>query len=701
MVKVIKSIYFCRVPIIGWFLLLALGPGGMKVAPEAFSGLLYLDDYKAVTATALAAFLLAATCLACLNLILIHNGPSLLAHKHQKAFFLSVFATAHAAPFVLFCSLNRGPDLGWLVFDLGIVSGYALSAILIVVSRFLQLLFSKPGSPTLALILPPYQLTLASAAIGMAFPSFVSSINQAFHFAGKWLLAIPSPGFIARAFGKARVQSGHVYAACLAIVTMLFDIAWGTWGQFRIDPTVLPNWLREAMSLFKDSAFAPSIEHVPAVTWVLIPVSVAVWVLSGLTNLIDRYRIPLLLPLVLIVLMTDHSPESDHFYRTERPRLPASDSRPDASEWIRQRSGQPIILISAPGGGIQSAYWATAVLARLDREAHGKLIEHVAAITSVSGGSVGVFHLVAAKYDTDKAWKQSGTSSLEQVAWGLTVPDRWRIMVPWVRAAEVDRGWALEESLEENAGLVATAPGDPRPSVFLNDGKADITKPALIINATVMETGGPIVFTNSQFLPDSAELPGNGPLDYFKLYRQRRIRLVTAARLSASFPYVSPGARTLTDAPLRPDLHLIDGGYYDNYGIGNLMRWLNAATKGNSQEQRVLLVRLYGFPEDPVRVKASGWFDQLTVPVNGVLNARDRSQRIVGNSLLDLAIAAGGNVKISQVEIRYQNKSCPAPPLNWILTPAQKACVDEQMRPDNEALKAPVKAVLQFLGMAS
>src|SRR5207237_1342303 len=44
----------------------------------------------------------------------------------------------------------------------------------------------------------------------------------------------------------------------------------------------------------------------------------------------------------------------------------------------------------------------------------------------------------------------------------------------------------------------------------------------------------------------------------------------TAARMSASFPYISPAV----PLPTRPRRRVVDAGYYDNYGVSLAAAWL-------------------------------------------------------------------------------------------------------------------------------
>jgi len=46
------------------------------------------------------------------------------------------------------------------------------------------------------------------------------------------------------------------------------------------------------------------------------------------------------------------------------------------------------------------------------------------------------------------------------------------------------------------------------------------------------------------------------------------VTVATAARLSATFPYVTPAS--CSDQP-GPQPHIVDSGYYDNYGMATLV----------------------------------------------------------------------------------------------------------------------------------
>jgi len=67
--------------------------------------------------------------------------------------------------------------------------------------------------------------------------------------------------------------------------------------------------------LFKTYRFG-AYPKIPTLALVLLLAVLLCWALSGLTFFLDRYRIPLLAPIVIWAAFTSTFPQSDHFYRS-------------------------------------------------------------------------------------------------------------------------------------------------------------------------------------------------------------------------------------------------------------------------------------------------------------------------------------------------------------------------------------------------
>jgi hypothetical protein len=210
--------------------------------------------------------------------------------------------------------------------------------------------------------------------------------------------------------------------------------------------------------------------------------------------------------------------------------------------------------------------------------------------------------------------------------------------------------------------------------------------PALLLNATLVEKGQPLVFSSTEFPRQSDP---RGLQNFYNLYPGFDIRVNTAARLSASFPYVAPAARSNAKTVTVGDDHVVDGGYYDNYGINSLLGWLEDAIgsmpepeiKQDLSDVLILQIRPFANPSSPTPHKG-GWGYQFIAPVDGLLDVRDTGQSARDRTELALATKAfGQRVRIWRADFVYpatfENKTenCVHAPLSWKLSFEQAQCI--------------------------
>jgi hypothetical protein len=127
-------------------------------------------------------------------------------------------------------------------------------------------------------------------------------------------------------------------------------------------------------------------------------------------------------------------------------------------------------------------------------------------------------------------------------------------------------------------------------------------------------------------------------VEFFRLFPAAdTFQVSTAARMSATFPYVSPTVYL----PTRPPRRVVDAGYYDNYGVNvaamwalEFRDWLMKNTSGvalieirdhDGQRQRVELGdEPRPVSRNPLRALALG-ATSLISPVSGLFSARSAS----------------------------------------------------------------------------
>jgi hypothetical protein len=413
---------------------------------------------------------------------------------------------------------------------------------------------------------------------------------------------------------------------------------------------------------------------VPALCSALMLVLMLGWMLSAPAFFLDAWHIPTLLIVALVGVLTAQSQRSDHFYNLrERVGLAAG-----AARTITASGESRVIVVAANGGGIQAGAWAAQVLYGLHEDLGERFQKSLRMISSVSGGSVGngfFVNWLATKKVARRPDEAAVESSLDEVAWGLAFPDFLRALFPWVFGDLIGRGRALERAWVLNSITDLNKPKNldqPLSSwdAMVTDGEI----PAVVMNATITETGERLVFATTKL---AARFHGEGALvDATELHtingEEFDVRAVTAARLSASFPYVTPASRS--NGP-GPQPHIVDGGYYDNYGMATLVEWLDEALAGAPDKiKSVLVIQIHGAPvdtdlRDERHAKTRGWFYQWFAPVQTLLNVRTAGQ--VAHNDIELELLQqkwSAVVPIHSVIFEFHN---PDAPLSWHLTPEE------------------------------
>ncbi|MEO0345548.1 MAG: hypothetical protein AAF229_04735, partial [Pseudomonadota bacterium] len=180
------------------------------------------------------------------------------------------------------------------------------------------------------------------------------------------------------------------------------------------------------------------------------------------------------------------------------------------------------------------------------------------------------------------------------------------------------------------------------------------------------------------------------------------MRAVTAARLSATFPYVTPVARArirrddsdyeggMADPDNGPRVdtppwHVGDGGYFDNPGSVAVFRWIEAvreieSRRGSNAQRPILFIQINPFPANPARSvpeEGQGWQAALLGPLQGMLSVRTSSQLARSDLELSMLEAIRGPC-FEAVEFRPPYEANRAdPPLSWELSRADRARLAE------------------------
>jgi hypothetical protein len=208
---------------------------------------------------------------------------------------------------------------------------------------------------------------------------------------------------------------------------------------------------------------------------------------------------------------------------------------------------------------------------------------------------------------------------------------------------------------------------------------------------------------------DKADNYSREALELFHLFPEARdrLKLATAVRLSASFPYLSPAAHL----PTRPRRRVVDAGYYDNYGTNIAAAWVFSGMNEKwlrDNATGVLLVqvrdvpseqdrRMGGTPPDRSTLLSRG-LEQLTTPPEGLWHMRESSSSFRNDGQLEqlsqlfrekergealqrgAAWAEGPQTRRTFTVVNFELESGNEVALSWFLTGGERAAIDGEAR---------------------
>ncbi|MFZ1451559.1 MAG: hypothetical protein WAT20_02600 [Ferruginibacter sp.] len=258
-----------------------------------------------------------------------------------------------------------------------------------------------------------------------------------------------------------------------------------------------------------------------------------------------------------------------------------------------------MIFINVSGGGLRSGTFVMNTLQKLDSAVGGKLMPHTMLISGASGG------MLAATYYRELYWQQQKDSLLDlhnPVYSDNIAKDLLNPLFSSMVARDIfspaqkftvgnfayvkDRGYAFEQKLNRNSGNILD-----KQLLDYSHAERAAAIPLIIFNSTINRDGRrmmvstqPISFMMKPrvFAKDPYASPD--AVDFAAMFAKQdplHIRLLTALRMNATFPYVLPNVWL----PSNPVIDVMDAGLRDNYGmettlrfIDNFKDWLSANT---------------------------------------------------------------------------------------------------------------------------
>ncbi|MBK7945908.1 MAG: patatin-like phospholipase family protein [Flavobacteriales bacterium] len=366
-----------------------------------------------------------------------------------------------------------------------------------------------------------------------------------------------------------------------------------------------------------------------------------------------------------------------------------------------------LLLISTSGGGQRSMLWSLRCLQVADSMIGGNLIDRTALVTGSSGGLIGAAYYRqlqhqdqqdggVRRFDRSLIDELSG-DMLNPIAFSFVTNDmfiRWRRVKDGPRSYTLDRAEAFERRLNANtrgaldirlgdmaeAERMARSPMLMAAPVSINDGRRLLISAQPIAHLAAIT---PYARLSAMNQAESIEFRR-----FFAAHQPDSLKLTSALRMSASFPYITP----VTTLPSNPSMRVMDAGVRDNYGYRTILaflmahrRWIDANTSG------VVLLQLRDSQKElEVQPSSSSLIGRMLDPVGSVYDNFVRVQDQDYDYMLRL-FSQPGSVPLEVIDLQLRHGAEERISLSWHLTRVERERVLHTVN------NAPNQAALQRL----
>lgn len=263
-----------------------------------------------------------------------------------------------------------------------------------------------------------------------------------------------------------------------------------------------------------------------------------------------------------------------------------------------------MVFINVSGGGLRAALWSMLVISKLDSATNGKLLNHTQLISGASGGMIGASYLRELYFlkkskgkneiqltDTNY-YNNICKDLLNPLAFSIATSDmfiRFETTREGPYKYTIDRGYFFEQKLIENIGLLEDR---KLYEYYLPEQKSEI--PMMIYSPAVVNDGRrmlisaqPISYlTFNDSLLWKNEYSAQEDIEFAQLFKNQNplnLKVTSAIRMNATFPYILP----MVSLPTEPPIEVMDAGLRDNYGVKtsidfvrSFQKWIKENTGG-------------------------------------------------------------------------------------------------------------------------
>jgi hypothetical protein len=387
-----------------------------------------------------------------------------------------------------------------------------------------------------------------------------------------------------------------------------------------------------------------------------------------------------------------------------------------------------LVLICTSGGGQRSALWTMRALQTADSLTGGSLMQHATLITGASGGMVGAayYRELVLRQQQREAVDPWSAEHLDRISRDNLNPIIFSLLVNdlFIKTGSFewgghryqrDRGHAFEQQLNQNTlGFL------DKPLSAYQEPEARALIPMMLIAPNITNDGRKLYISPQHM----AYMGGSGldslaqaeskvkGVDFRRMFAGHgadSLRFISALRMGATFPYVTPNQVLPSDPPLET----MDSGIADNFGIEDGVRflyvfrdWISANTGGVV----VLCIRDSEKEQKIAAAISPSLLQKFFTPLNNIYKNWTYLQDIDNDNQLEMS-RSWLAVPLHRVDLQYKPRTMfadnEAPnqlkeeeieraSLNWRLTTKEKRNIlDNIFLPDNQQALARLQRLLK------
>lgn len=380
----------------------------------------------------------------------------------------------------------------------------------------------------------------------------------------------------------------------------------------------------------------------------------------------------------------------------------------------RQTEANPqAIFLCVSGGGQRAALWSLNSLLQLDSVLSGNLMRQTVLITGASGGMVGAAYFrelqlrKAQGQQVPEASRQLAMiakDNLNPIIFSLLVNDaffRVRRFDYDQKSYLKDRGYVFEQNLNRNLGGVL----DKKLAEYrMPEYQAEI--PLMLMSPVISNDGRKLYISPQQvaFMGRSTTGDSDGKIagvGFNRLFEKQgaaNLNFLTALRMSASFPYITP----TVSLPSVPRIEVMDAGISDNFGVGDAVRFIEVFKEWfekNTSGVNMVIIRDTR-KNAPIEPQSNpSLIQRMTYPIASVYNNLGNIQD-VNNDERIASLKSNLRVPLLTVELEYntytnidesylvsaketERKQLERASLSWHLTTKEKRNIIENIALEN------------------